>query len=165
MAAQTDAEIRAKLFETLRDSRYGMLGLVDSELQHPQPMTIYVEDGEETVWFYSHDDTDLARAVEEGQAGGLLVFVDKKQEVFASLLGQLTSVRDRERINRFWNPVVAAWYPDGKDDPRLTLLRFDPSDAQVWISSAGPVKFAWEIAKANATKTVPDIGAQADLKL
>jgi hypothetical protein len=31
-----------------------------------------------------------------------------------------------------WNPWVAAWY-QGKDDPKLTLLRFDPDHAEVWL--------------------------------
>jgi len=165
MPHHTDADIRVRLFDALRKSDFGMLGLIDSDQQFPQPMTTFLEEGEETLWFYTREDTDLARAVANGEAGGLYVFVDKKQEVFASIVGQLTLTRDTDRIRRFWNPVVAAWYPEGRDDPKLTLLRFDPSHAQVWVSSAGPAKFAWEIAKANATRTEPDIGDQADLKL
>lgn len=164
MADHTDAEIRARLFETIRKQDFGMLGLKGGQ-QQPQPMTTFLDEGGETLWFYSHDDTDLASAVGRGESDGLYVFMDKKQEVFASVVGNLTLERDRERIDRFWNPVVAAWYPEGKDDPRLTLLRLDPSDAQVWVSSSNPIKFSWEIAKANATKTVPDVGDQADLKL
>ena len=34
----------------------------------------------------------------------------------------------------------------------------DCDDAQVWVSDAGPVKFAWEIARANATGRAPDLG-------
>jgi general stress protein 26 len=37
-------------------------------------------------------------------------------------------------IDRLWNPFVAAWYPGGKDDPELRLLRFDPESAQVWLN-------------------------------
>ena len=33
-------------------------------------------------------------------------------------------------MDRYWNPVLSAWYPDGKDDPRLTLLRFDVDDGE-----------------------------------
>jgi general stress protein 26 len=31
-----------------------------------------------------------------------------------------------------WNPFIAAWFEKGKDDPKLTLLRLDPDDAQIW---------------------------------
>ena len=38
---------------------------------------------------------------------------------------------DAATIERLWNPFIAAWF-DGKDDPKLALLRFDPRDAEVW---------------------------------
>ncbi len=31
-----------------------------------------------------------------------------------------------------WNKWVAAWYDGGKEDPKLVLLRFDPSSAEIW---------------------------------
>jgi general stress protein 26 len=40
---------------------------------------------------------------------------------------------DRETIERLWNPFIAAWY-NGKDDPKLRLLRFEPGDAQIWLN-------------------------------
>jgi general stress protein 26 len=61
--------------------------------------------------------------------------------------------------------MVAAWYPDGKDDPSLTLLRFDVRDAEVWISKGGAVRLAWEVAKANLTGATPDVGTQKHLDL
>jgi general stress protein 26 len=32
---------------------------------------------------------------------------------------------------------VAAWYEGGKGDPKLALLRFEPDDAQIWLSESG----------------------------
>ena len=34
--------------------------------------------------------------------------------------------------------MVSAWFPEGKDDPELTLLKLVPVDAQVWVSRGGP---------------------------
>ena len=56
------------------------------------------------------------------------------------------------RADRYWNPTVAAWYPDGKDDPSLTLLRFNVSDAEVWISKGSAIRLAWEVAKAKSQR-------------
>jgi general stress protein 26 len=39
---------------------------------------------------------------------------------------------DRAVIDRLWNRFVAAWYEQGKDDPKLVLLRFDPRQAEIW---------------------------------
>ena len=73
--------------------------------------------------------------------------------------------RNAALIDKHWNPVLAAWYPEGKDDPHLTLLRFDADDGRIWVSKKGPVRFMLEVAKANLTKTVPDAGGVADVNL
>lgn len=91
------------------------------------------------------------------------MFVFQQREMQACIFGELTRHHDPARIAKYWNAVVAAWYPQGKDDPRLTMLQFECMDAEVWISQAGPMKFAWEIAKANATKHEPHIGGKANL--
>ena len=93
------------------------------------------------------------------------MFVYQRDDIQACIGGRLSLEHDRARMDRYWNAVVAAWYPDGKDDPQLTLLRLDADDAQVWITEAGPVKFAWEIAHANATRQQPDLGGRTDLNL
>lgn len=166
MAETSDAEIRERLFRNIRKQRDGMLGLVGSELQHPQPMTTYVDtDNERPLYFFARSDSDLVTAVEAGNTNGLYVFVDEDRDLFASMLGTLTASRDQAIIDKFWNPIVAAWYPDGnKEDPRLRVLTFLPDDAQVWLNQEGPVKFMFEVAKANATNTEPDVGQRTELK-
>ena len=39
------------------------------------------------------------------------------------------------------------------------------ADAGVWVSEAGPIRYALEVAKANATHTTPDIGERRDINL
>jgi general stress protein 26 len=156
------AAIETRLWKEIEDNRTGMLGLMRDD-QHFQPMTAYVEREANEVWFFTYRDTDLAQAI--GEAGGHAMFVYQGKDLQACIGGRLSLRHDRERIERYWSPVIAAWYPDGKDDPRLTLLRLDCHDAQVWITEAGPLRFAFEIAKANATKTRPDLGDRADLNL
>jgi general stress protein 26 len=34
-----------------------------------------------------------------------------------------------------WNPFIAAWF-EGKDDPKLVLLRLDPEHAEVWLNES-----------------------------
>lgn len=154
-----------RLFKAIEDTRVGMLGPAGGEPRHMQPMTAYVEREANELWFFTYRDTDLVRDV-NASAGHYAMFcvISKDREVYACLGGELEEHFDRERMERYWNPVVAAWYPDGKDDPRLTLLRMSLDDAQVWISQTGPVRFAFEIAKANLTKDQPDLGGRADIQ-
>ena len=50
--------------------------------------------------------------------------------------GSLQVDNDRAVIDRLWNRFVAAWFEGGKDDPKLTLLRFDPADAEIWLNES-----------------------------
>ena len=48
----------------------------------------------------------------------------------------------------------------GKGDPFVTLLEFQLKDAAVWASSSNPIKFGWEIVKANLSDGERDLGVR-----
>ena len=160
----TPQEAETEFWKSLKESNTGMLGL-DQPGHHAQPMTGFGEPETGTIWFFSRNDTDFARDVAAGANSGMFTYQAKDQKVQACIHGDLSIDNDRERINRFWNPVVAAWYPDGKDDPALTLIRFDADDGRVWVSDKGALGFGYQVLKANLTKTIPDAGGVADVNL
>jgi general stress protein 26 len=155
----TSAEVEQKLWKAIEHHRTGMLGIA-GDSHHFQPMTAFVEPQTQTIWFFAPGDSDL---VEAAGAGAKAMFHFQSREVYASLDGRLSVDPDRARIEKFWNPHVAAWYPQGKDDPNLSLLRFEPTDAAVWLVEAGLVKYLFEVARANASNTTPDVGERRDL--
>ena len=160
----TPAEAEKEFWKSLKDSNTGMLGL-DRPGYHAQPMTGFGEPETGTIWFFSRNDTDFARDVAAGGNSGMFTYQAKDQKVQACIHGTLSIDNDRKRINDFWTPVVAAWYPDGKDDPALTLIRFDADDGRVWVSDKGALGFGYQVLKANLTKTIPDAGGVADVNL
>lgn len=154
------SEVREKLWKAIEDHRTGMLGLTDAR-QHFQPMTAFVEPEAGAIWFFASRGNDLMEAAGTGNADVMFTFQSK--DLYACLEGRLTLDTDRERIDRFWNPSVAAWYPDGKDDPDLVMFRMDLSDAAVWVVKGGLIRYMLEVAKANASKTTPDVGERQDV--
>ncbi|HEX7948641.1 MAG TPA: pyridoxamine 5'-phosphate oxidase family protein [Phenylobacterium sp.] len=155
----TAAEAEEKLWKAIDHHKTGMLGLTGST-QHFQPMTAFAEPETQTIWFFTPKDSDL---VESALGGADAMFHFQSREVYACMDGRLAVDTDRARIDKFWNAHVAAWYPQGKDDPSLTLLRFDPTEAAVWLVDGGLVKYLLEVAKAKASKTTPDVGERRDL--
>lgn len=160
----TPAEAEKEFWKSLKESNTGMLG-IDRPGYHHQPMTGFGEDETGTIWFFTRDDTDFARDVAGGDQDGMFCYQAKDGKVQACIHGRLAIDQDRNRIEKYWNPVVAAWYPDGKDDAHLTLVRFDADDGRVWVSDKGALGFGYEVLKANLTKTVPDVGGVSDVKL
>ena len=57
--------------------------------------------------------------------------MSKDHDLFATITGQVMIDNDRAVIDRLWNPFIAAWF-DGKDDPKLVLLRMDADHAEIW---------------------------------
>lgn len=131
----TQADLEAKLWKALKSDMTVMLGLTGVEEGHAQPMTAQFdgEAGRGPIYFFTAKDTDLVEALGAGQ-GAMAHFASKGHDLFASLEGRLTPDNDRAVIDRLWNRFVAAWYPGGKEDPNLQLVRFDPEHAQVWLN-------------------------------
>lgn len=133
----TPQEIAAKFLDKLKESPFVMLGLQNGE--HAEPMTAQIDDDQpNTLFFFAGKDN---RAAKGGAA--MVQFVGKGHDFFACLAGEVTATQDRAEIDKLWNKQAEAWFPDGKDDPRLTLLRFDVDSAELWetdISVSGRVK-------------------------
>ncbi|HEY6663123.1 MAG TPA: pyridoxamine 5'-phosphate oxidase family protein [Sphingomicrobium sp.] len=130
-----DREIEEKFWKALEDSPFLMLGIEGARDGATQPMTAQFEDQDceaGVLWIFTANDHDFTRAL--GQSNrGMASFAAKGHDLFASLRGALTIVNDRATIDRLWNPIVAEWY-EGKDDPKLALVRFDVENAKIWLS-------------------------------
>ena len=62
---------------------------------------------------------------------------------FACLSGTISQTNDRAAIDKLWNKQVEAWFPGGKDDPNLALIRLDIDSAELWetdMSLSGRLK-------------------------
>ncbi len=116
-SAHDPNELRKRLFHEIKKRRTGMLGLVGAE--HMQPMTAFCEEDGGPIWFYCRKENDLVSQSAGGKPA-MLCLVTGDDSFIACVGGTLQADHDKERIERFWNPVAGAWFPEGKDDPNLT---------------------------------------------
>lgn len=149
-----------QLWEQLDDIHAGMLG-VEGSGQHMQPMAPQLDRDANIIWFYSRRDSDLARAAGGGSRAHFCV-IGKDHDYHACLSGTLRQVDEGAPVDRFWSPVVAAWF-EGKHDPALTMLELDLEEAAIWASPSSALAFGWEILKANLTDEEPDVGVKTNI--
>jgi len=132
----SDETIEKKFWKALKADRTVLLGTRHAT---PRPMTVLLDpEVEKTGWIFTSRDNEIAldlRAPVDASAA----FASKGHDVFAAILGTLSMSTDRQEIDRLWNPFVAAWFEGGKDDPKLTLLRFDMDSAEIWIDASSMV--------------------------
>ena len=127
------AELEQKFWKALKSDMTVMLGIDGREDGHTRPMTAQLEhEGHGPIWFFTSTDNALLRALSTPQRA-TAAFAAKNHALFASIGGQLRVDTDRAVVERLWNPFVAAWY-EGKDDPKLALLRLDPDAGEVWLN-------------------------------
>ena len=157
-------QLRERLWSELDDARIVMLGLVGGEPHHMQPMAAFGDKADDSIWFFTKTNTDLVKQAGSGH-DAMVCIMAKDMEFQACIHGQIVQDVDRTKMDKFWSPYVSAWYPEGKDDPSLTMMRLDPKDARVWVSKRGPISYPLQIAKANATHTLPDVGGKQDVTL
>ncbi|NCP13945.1 MAG: pyridoxamine 5'-phosphate oxidase family protein [Sphingomonadales bacterium] len=146
----TDAEIRTKFWKALKSDRTMFLGMAEGEDAHARPMTAQLDDenydgGEYhgPVWFFTSTDNGLYRLIQQAELAGTTPratahFAAKGHDVWATVHGTLSTTRDAATIDRLWNRFVSAWY-EGKDDPKVALIRLDPENAEVWIDASSIV--------------------------
>ena len=153
-------DIKADFWDRLKDTRSGMLS---ADGAPAVPMTHHVddEDNSTSLWFITAKDTDLGEAAINPVSAQYLISSPDEQ-LYARIDGQLVRSADTAQLDRIWSGFAAAWFEDGRQDSDIQLLRFDLSTAEVWITG-GSLKFLFEVAKANATKSQPDIGTHTTL--
>ncbi|WP_375396950.1 pyridoxamine 5'-phosphate oxidase family protein [uncultured Sphingomonas sp.] len=130
-------EIKQTMWDRMAQSPFVMVGL--EEGGHSEPLTAQLDrDQVDTLFFFIGKDNRLA-----GGGKAMAQFVSKGHDFFACLAGTVAVDNDFAMIDKLWNKQAEAWFPGGKSDPNLALLRFDIDDAELWesdVSISGRVK-------------------------
>jgi general stress protein 26 len=130
-----EAEIEKKFWKALKSDRTVMLGLDGVERAHPRPMAAQFDEDRAPIWFFTSNHSELVRALGAGSRA-VATFAAKDHALFATMHGNLSLDNKRANIDRLWNRFVAAWFPGGKEDSKLALLRFDAAVAEFWLDDS-----------------------------
>ena len=159
----TPQELERRFWKDLKSDRTLMLGLDGVEDGHSRPMTAQFEgDAGGPIWFFTSKDNALVQSLPQGHRA-IAAFSSKGHDLFASVKGSLRVDTDRAVVERLWNPFVAAWY-EGKDDPKLALLRLDAEHAEIWLNASSLVAGVKILFGADPKQDYKDNVAEVDLR-
>ncbi len=120
-----------------------------------RPMALAEVEPGGTLWFATDRNSTK---VDELAADNHVAVTMQSNTKFVSLSGTAATVDDREKLARLWKAEWKVWFPGGKDDPNLVLLRVDGSAGEYWDSGGpGGLKYLIEAGKALLTGTRPDV--------
>jgi general stress protein 26 len=96
-----------------------------------RPMTVREVDEDGNLWFLSASDSSANQELARNPSVRLF-FQGSDYADFMQLNGQATVSTDRERIHQLWTKLAERWFTGGKDDPRVTVIKVEPTEGYYW---------------------------------
>lgn len=121
-----------KLRKLTKNVRVAMLTTVagDGSLRC-RPMAAQESDAEGELWFFTRYNSGMSEEIQERQKVNVS-YASPKNDRYVSISGTASLVRDPDRIKDLWRGELKEWFPDGKKDPDLVLLKITIDRAQFW---------------------------------
>ena len=128
-----------------------------------RPMGTADVDAEGNIWFFTNENSEKASEISVENTISL-TYSDPKNHTYLSIIGEAELVDDKAKMKALWNPFVQAFFPAGLDDPKLTLLKITPTDAEYWDSSSSSMVVLFNMLKAVVTGKRSDEGKHGHLE-
>jgi general stress protein 26 len=149
------------LYELLKDFHSAMLVSRSSAGDmHARPMAVAELRAGADAYFVTGIDSPK---VAEIKANPVVMLIFQSAYQFASVHGRVSVVRDQALVDRLWQEAWKVWFPQGKTDPAIALLKFEAEQGEYWDNSGVQgLKYAFQAIKAYAKgeKLKPDDAAQ-----
>ncbi|MBU4538485.1 MAG: pyridoxamine 5'-phosphate oxidase family protein [Weeksellaceae bacterium] len=131
-----------------------------------RPMSVRETDEEGNLWFLSSADSHKNLEISEDNRVQLL-FMNNSDYEYLSVFGKAFIYKDKSLIEEKWTPIANAWFEDGKEDPKVSVIRVTPDETYYWDTKAGKVVSFLSFAAAAITgkKTDNSDGVEGNLHI
>ncbi|CAN5253690.1 hypothetical protein BH09BAC3_BH09BAC3_19670 [soil metagenome] len=101
-----------------------------------RPMSVQKVCDQGNFWFLSDKNSDKNEEI-SADARVQLFFSNTSNYEFLSIYGMATISFDQEKINELWKPIAKAWFTEGKEDPRISVIKITPEEGFYWDTKDG----------------------------
>jgi general stress protein 26 len=153
-----------KLGELIKDIEVAMLTTrtSDGSLVSRPIQTLKLDANGELIFFTaakSHKVDDLT-----DDSTSNLAYADPGEHRYVSVRGRARMDRDEDTIHELWTPTQKIFFPEGREDPNLMVLRIDVRDAAYWEAADNFVARAFDFARGMLNKSPGDLGEHGHLQ-
>jgi general stress protein 26 len=132
---------------------------------HFCPMQVQHVDYQGSLWFFSGADSVHNRQI-SADSHVQLIFSNNSKIEYLTVFGEATISTDREKAKELWSRFVEAWFPDGPDDPNLTLISVRPVTSHFWDTENGKlITFAKILTSALTGNATDEGGVEGKLNV
>lgn len=111
-------------------------GIKERQSFATRPMSVQEVDDNGNCWFLSADDSYKNAEISTDDHVQLL-FKGSDYSDFLSLYGIATISKDIGLIKELWKPIIKAWFTEGENDPRITVIKVTPQEGYYWDNKSG----------------------------
>ncbi len=129
-----------KLLTMIRDIKFTMLTTVASDgTIHSRPMGTLKTDPENFeggLWFFSRKNSLKNDELKSDQHVNL-VYTDPDKKRYVSVCGWASISEDKKKMKELWMNELKSWFPEGLNDPEISLISVRPESAEIWDAPPG----------------------------
>jgi general stress protein 26 len=96
-----------------------------------RPMSSRDVSDEGNIWFFSEASSIKNEEIKQDQ-NVQLFYSHPGKDSYLVVNGEAELVFDRDIIAELWDPSLKAWFPEGKEDPNISLIKVKPSSGYYW---------------------------------
>lgn len=100
-------------------------------IHNTRPMAAVEVDMNGNLWFFTNKQSIKVADIRK-DTHVHLVFASPSKDSYLDLRGRASIEEDRKSIDDKWTPIIKAWFPEGKDDPQLCLIKVKTDEAHYW---------------------------------
>ena len=153
-----------KLNELIEEISIAMLTTNDGGVLRSRPMDTQEIDEDGTMWFLTGKDSHKDEEIKKDSRVNVS-YASNSKSSYVSVSGNGEISNDREKIAELWSPEHKAWFPEGKDDPNIRILKVKIEQAEYWDSSSNTFVQAAGFLKALVTGERAEGGENEKIKL
>lgn len=127
-----------------------------------RPMATAGIDRDGTLWFLSKVGSFKNEQLSE-ESVMQVTYALKSRSQYLVLDGTAVVLRDQSKIDELWSSVDKTWFPEGKSDPSISLIRFTPKIGHYWDTQHGKMMQLLGMALGAVTGNASDDGVEGDL--
>lgn len=142
-----DTNTHQHLYDLVKDFDTAMFVTKDAGGKlHARPMSVAELRPDADAYFATSLDSPK---IDEIAANPEAMITFQSGSQFAFISGTARVLRDRALIDRLWSEAWRAWFPGGKDDPSLCILKVEAREGEYWDNSGVKgVRYLFEGVKA-----------------
>merc|ERR1719456_66833 len=162
---QSTPEAREKIYDLIDKAHVAMLGTYDENgTCHSRPMVPIHNSDDDDLWFFSNAGTRKLGEIQSDPRVTLDVS-DASHSNYVSVLGKAEECTDQSKVEQLWREPFRTWFPKGKEDPNIRLIRFKPELAEYWDSNSSKLIYTYGYMKALVTGEPPKPGDQGVVQM